>query len=218
MKSRIQIIDDNVALTTLLAKALSKFGYDPVVENNPLLAVNTVRHYMPDLILLDVMMPERDGGRVLADLRNDLSLRYIPVILLTAIAREAQALALMCGIRSTVISKPVQLRDLVSTIESHLNANLTYNQLKENRSSAAPTQSTGPTMELPNFDVDLSPAEVNLHRLSLGSNEERGQPSTAFGERSPTRVASFPQEEPAQSFGFAFPGREEEERPAKPVW
>ena len=89
MNPRIQIIDDNTALTTLLAKALAKFGYDPVVENNPLLAINTVRHYMPDVILLDVMMPERDGGRVLADLRNDLSLRYIPVILLTAIAREA---------------------------------------------------------------------------------------------------------------------------------
>jgi CheY-like chemotaxis protein len=77
MRSRIQIIGDNVALTTLLAKASNKFGYDPVVKNNPLLAVNTVRHGMPDLILLDVMMPGRDGGRVLADLRNDLSLRYI---------------------------------------------------------------------------------------------------------------------------------------------
>lgn len=47
MNPRIQIIDDNTALTTLLAKALAKFGYDPVVENNPLLAINTVRHYMP---------------------------------------------------------------------------------------------------------------------------------------------------------------------------
>ena len=39
MRSRIQIIDDNVALTTLLAKALTKFDYDPIVENNPLLAI-----------------------------------------------------------------------------------------------------------------------------------------------------------------------------------
>ena len=78
MKTTIQIIDDNVALTTLLAKTLAKFDFLPVVENNPLLAINTARHYLPDLILLDVMMPERDGGRVLADLRADLSLRYIP--------------------------------------------------------------------------------------------------------------------------------------------
>ncbi len=218
MKSRIQIIDDNVALTTLLAKALAKFGYDPVVENNPLLAVNTVRHYMPDLILLDVMMPEKDGGRVLADLRNDLSLRYIPVILLTAIAREAQALALMCGIRSTVVAKPVQLRDLVSIIESHLNANLTYNQLKDNGSSTAPTPCNEPIMELPDFDDDLRPAEASMRLLSLGNNEGRGLPSSAFSEQFPARESSFPQAEPAQSFGFAFPGRDEEKRPAKSVW
>lgn len=120
MKTRIQIIDDNVALTTLLAKALYKFGYDPVVENNPLLAINTARHYMPDLILLDVMMPERDGGRVLADLRADLSLRFIPVILLTGIAREAQGLADTGGIKSPILSKPVQIKELIDSIEEEL--------------------------------------------------------------------------------------------------
>jgi two-component system phosphate regulon response regulator PhoB len=121
MKTTIQIIDDNVALTTLLAKTLAKFGYDPVVENNPLLAINTARHYLPDLILLDVMMPERDGGRVLADLRADLSLRYIPVVLLTGIAREVQALADTGGIHSIILSKPVQLKELIQTIEEQLN-------------------------------------------------------------------------------------------------
>jgi len=120
MKTTIQIIDDNVALTTLLAKTLARFGYNPVVENNPLLAINTARHYLPDLILLDVMMPERDGGRVLADLRADLSLRYIPVVLLTAIARESQGLADTGGIRSLILSKPVQLKELLNTIESEI--------------------------------------------------------------------------------------------------
>lgn len=120
MSTTIQIIDDNVALTTLLAKTLARFGYRPVVENNPLLAINTARHYLPDLILLDVMMPERDGGRVLADLRADLSLRYIPVVLLTGIAKEAQALAETGGIRSIILSKPVQLKELLNTIEAEI--------------------------------------------------------------------------------------------------
>lgn len=131
MKTRIQIIDDNVSLTTLLAKTFAKFGYEPVVENNPLLAINTARHFMPDIILLDVMMPERDGGRVLADLRSDLSLRYIPVILLTAIAREAQALADMDGIQSAIIAKPVQLTELVEEIERQLAEVRTYSQQKD---------------------------------------------------------------------------------------
>ncbi len=154
MKSRILIIDDNVALTTLLAKALAKFGYEPVVENNPLLAVNTVRHYMPDLILLDVMMPERDGGRVLTDLRNDLSLRYIPVVLLTAIAREAQALANTGGIQSLVLAKPVQLQELLDVIDSQLRASMSYNQLQDSGPDLSPSPSPPhPAMgALPDFD------------------------------------------------------------------
>ena len=176
MKPRIQIIDDNVALTTLLAKALAKFGYDPVVENNPLLAVNTVRHYMPDLILLDVMMPERDGGRVLMDLRNDLSLRYIQVILLTAIAREAQTLANTGGIQSTVLAKPVQLQELVQTIEDHLKASMTYNQVNEfEQGKAGQHHSPATIAELPNFAHELPwGEEANALHLTGGT------PSVSF--------------------------------------
>ncbi len=57
MKTTIQIIDDGVALTTLLAKKLEKFGLAPVVEDNPVLPINTARYYLPDLILPDVLMP-----------------------------------------------------------------------------------------------------------------------------------------------------------------
>ncbi len=206
MKSRIQIIDDNVALTTLLAKALAKFGYEPVVENNPLLAVNTVRHYMPDLILLDVMMPERDGGRVLQDLRNDLSLRYIPVILLTAIAREAQTLANTGGIVSTVLAKPVQLQELISVIDSHLNAAKTYNQINEE--PAAHHHHHG-MAELPDFDQEIPWSDVASGRPGLANN-----PSVSFSAQFPSRGES-----PENSGnGFSFPYRPEGVQPSGQTW
>lgn len=126
--ARILIIDDNVNLTTLLSKALAKFGYQPFVENNSILAVSTVRQVCPDLILLDVMMPEKDGGRVLADLRHDVLTRNIPVILLTALAREAQGLGNMDGIKSPVMGKPVDLKRLVAEIENELEASRPFNQ------------------------------------------------------------------------------------------
>ncbi len=162
MKTTIQIIDDNVALTTLLAKTLAKFGFDPVVENNPLLAINTARHYLPDLILLDVMMPERDGGRVLADLRADLSLRYIPVILLTGIAREAQGLAETGGIKSVILSKPVQLKELLSTIESELAAAMNYQDEEEAKGQHHSLESGGEPIALPDFDRLVPPDEAEL--------------------------------------------------------
>jgi len=208
MRSRIQIIDDNVALTTLLAKALAKFGYDPVVENNPLLAVNTVRHYMPDLILLDVMMPERDGGRVLADLRNDLSLRYIPVILLTAIAREAQTLAGTGGIQSTVLSKPVQLQELLETIESHINAAKSYNQLQE--SAGHDPRLASSMNELPDFGAEGEWGSV-LPPGGLVAN-----PSISFSGQFPTRDESG--QHAANGSAFSFPSRGDQEKPGGQVW
>lgn len=205
MKSRIQIIDDNVALTTLLAKALAKFGYDPVVENNPLLAVNTVRHYMPDLILLDVMMPERDGGRVLADLRNDLSLRYIPVILLTAIAREAQTLANTGGIQSTVIAKPVQLQELLQIIESHLNAAKSFNQLQENTSQDHRLHTS--MNELPDFGDEGGWGSVAPPGGIVAN------PSVSFSPQFPSRDQSE-----SGGPGFAFPVRSDQEKPSGQAW
>ena len=65
-------------------------------------------------------MPKRDGGEVLLELRNDPELRSIPVILLTALAKEAHGLANQGGITSTVISKPVELKQLLMEIEQHL--------------------------------------------------------------------------------------------------
>lgn len=195
MRHRIQIIDDNVALTTLLAKALAKFGYEPVVENNPLLAVNTVRHYMPDLILLDVMMPERDGGRVLADLRNDLSLRYIPVILLTAIAREAQMPAGTGGIQSIVLSKPVQLQELLGVIDAQLKSGMSYQQLQSHESSF--DEPFSGRMELTQLDEDFP-------WQNSGNPQESGSSvATSFENPFP------PRDSPAKTEFFAFPKRED---------
>lgn len=194
MKTTIQIIDDNVALTTLLAKTLAKFGFEPVVENNPLLAINTARHYNPDLILLDVMMPEKDGGRVLADLRADLSLRYIPVVLLTGIAREAQALAETGGIRSIILSKPVQLKELLNTIESELQKAQTYNEPEElSDPSRQLAMAEGTGIEFPNFD-QANPNEASLLSDSPFSSDSTPKVDFAFPEREEN-------ESPGNTFG-----------------
>ncbi len=128
MKARILIVDDNVSLTTLLAKTLARFGYDAYTENSSVMAFSTIQKLMPDVILLDVMMPEKDGGKVLAEITSDLSTSKIPVILLTGLALEAQGLARMFGLTSQVIGKPVELKVLLSEIESQLALGRSYNE------------------------------------------------------------------------------------------
>lgn len=119
-RGRILLVDDNVNLTTLLAAALSRFGYEPVVENDSMKAFATVQRTRPDLILLDVMMPGKDGGDVLAELRSDFHLSRIPVIMLTALAREAGSLARIGGGLCPVMGKPVEFALLVREIERML--------------------------------------------------------------------------------------------------
>ena len=207
MKTTIQIIDDNVALTTLLAKTLSKFGYEPVVENNPLLAINSARHHLPDLILLDVMMPERDGGRVLADLRSDLSLRYIPVVLLTAIAREAQALADTGGIKSEILSKPVQLTELMNTIEAQLAS--TPTDLSD--SDPRQIETAPPPAELPDFSSMPEAADKSEPILDLPERD-----AGSFATPGPRADEGFGANGSAPD--FSFPDRPGEDGPTESPW
>ena len=120
MRGRILVIDDNVKLTTMVEKALLRCGFEVAVENDSMQAVNRVRQVQPNLIILDIMMPQKDGGEVLSELRQDPYLRNIPVILLTGLADEATAISRLGGIESSVFGKPVEFRVLVQENDRQL--------------------------------------------------------------------------------------------------
>jgi len=178
MTARILLIDDNPRFTTLMAKALDRFGYEPVIENNSLLALEMVRRVRPSLILLDVMMPDRDGSMVLSDLRHDVTTREIPVILVTGIAREAVSLADIGGIVSPVIEKPVNLSNLLREIEVQLATRRTWREETEAHATALPPVSSvtertshhAPPPSLPRGTTRLpslfsaQPAATHTHR------------------------------------------------------
>ena len=118
MKGRILLIDDNINLTTLLAKALEKYGYEPIEENDSVRAFSTVQRVRPDLILLDVIMPGKDGGEVLAELRSDFHLSRIPVIMLTARGDDMdRILGLELG-ADDYVPKPCNPRELLARIRA----------------------------------------------------------------------------------------------------
>jgi DNA-binding response OmpR family regulator len=84
-KRKILIIDDEVDLTMLVKLNLEKTGrYEVREENRALNGLSAAREFKPDLVLLDVMMPDLDGGDVLAQLKADSNLKDIPVVFLTA--------------------------------------------------------------------------------------------------------------------------------------
>ena len=87
MKKRIFVVDDEPAFTTLLKYGLEAGGYYEVYqENDPNQAVAAAREFDPDLVILDVMMPDIDGSDVAARLREDSRFAKTPIIFMTALA------------------------------------------------------------------------------------------------------------------------------------
>jgi len=121
-KKRILVIDDERDMTLLVKLNLQKTGrYEVKEENRATRALSTAREYRPDLILLDVMMPELDGGDVLAQLKDDANLKAIPVIFLTATVLKEEVSSQGGTIGGyPFIPKPFQMEKLVERIDKTL--------------------------------------------------------------------------------------------------
>ncbi len=82
----ILVIDDEEAIVLLLETILSIYGYRCVSCSSPKEALTMARDVKPDLIILDIAMPEIDGYEVCVSLKNDQATRHTPVIMVTALA------------------------------------------------------------------------------------------------------------------------------------
>ena len=120
-KKKILIIDDEVGITKMLKITLERSGqYDVQYENTGTKAVATVRSFGPDLILLDVNLPDVQGGEISAALQEDPALRRIPIIFLTGMvsAEEMQEGTTIGG--RPAVAKPVDVGRLIDCIEKNL--------------------------------------------------------------------------------------------------
>jgi two-component system, OmpR family, response regulator len=118
-KKRILLIDDEPAFTRLMKLNLEANGvYEVRVENDGHQAVATARAWRPDMIFLDVIMPDIDGGQVAAELRADPGLTRTPIVFLTAVVSKNEVIERGDVIGGqTFLAKPVSVADVVSTIE-----------------------------------------------------------------------------------------------------
>ncbi len=85
-KKTILLVDDEPDLVMILKQNLQAAGYDIEVAYNGVEAIAKVKANIPDAIVLDVMMPEKDGYAVCSELKNDEKYEDIPIIMLTAVS------------------------------------------------------------------------------------------------------------------------------------
>jgi CheY-like chemotaxis protein len=91
MRRRILLVDDEVTITRGLALYLEENGRcDVRVENTGSRAVAAARQFQPDLILLDIVMPDADGGAIAAEIKADPALHATPIVFLTALVSRRE--------------------------------------------------------------------------------------------------------------------------------
>ncbi len=120
-KRRVLIVDNDRESTHVVKILLEKTGrYLVLEENDATKAHQSARSFRPDLILLDIVMPETDGGEVAAQIQADPDLQRTPIIFLTALVTKAEA---KTGLRiqgHPFLAKPISIPELIKEIEENL--------------------------------------------------------------------------------------------------
>jgi DNA-binding response OmpR family regulator len=122
MTIKILVIDDDTAVTDLLAVLLRSQGFDVNATNNSSEGVNLVHQYQPDLIILDLMMPEMDGWEVCRAVR---AFSQVPIIVLSALNDPSMVASVLDAGADDYLTKPTPSRILVAHINRLLKRNLT---------------------------------------------------------------------------------------------
>jgi diguanylate cyclase (GGDEF)-like protein len=119
-RKRILVVDDHEDNVEVLRARLEARGYEVEGANDGQSALDTVPKFLPDLILLDVMMPDMDGLEVARRLKADRSLPFIPVIMQTALDSTERMVAGLEAGADDYVTKPINFPELEARIRSLL--------------------------------------------------------------------------------------------------
>jgi len=120
--SKILVIEDNEWSRDMLARRLSRRGYQVLVAADGKRGIVMTREQKPDLILMDMSLPEMDGWEATRRLKSDPATRAIPIVALTAHAMASDRQKAMDAGCDDYHTKPVDFENLVRSLESFLAA------------------------------------------------------------------------------------------------
>ena len=119
-RARLLIVEDDPNSRWVLAALLRRLGFDCQVATNGLEALRLIREAVPQLILMDLMMPELDGVETTRRLRADVRTRHVPILALTGdVTPSGEQAAREAGC-DEFVPKPVVFQDLLDRIERRL--------------------------------------------------------------------------------------------------
>jgi DNA-binding response OmpR family regulator len=125
-KKKILLVDDELDMRIFLSTVLKTEGYEPVVARNAIEGIQKAREAVPDLVIMDVMMPQAGGVILFQEIKQDEQLKHTPIIMLTGVSAKAFSHHLkMLNLRlddslpppDAYMEKPLDPAKLVETIE-----------------------------------------------------------------------------------------------------
>ena len=128
--ARILVVDDVADNVEILRMRLASLGYEVVVAEDGEQALAKVRDLLPDLILLDIMMPKIDGLEVVRRMKADASLPFIPVILVTAKAAPKDVVAGLDAGGDDYLTKPIDHGALVARVRAMLRIKALHDEVQ----------------------------------------------------------------------------------------
>jgi two-component system, cell cycle response regulator DivK len=120
MPKSVMIVEDNELNMKLFNDLLESRGYNVIQTRNGMEALDLARAHMPDLILMDIQLPEVSGLVVTKWLKDDDQLAHIPVVAVTAFAMKGDEERILQGGCEGYISKPISVSHFLETIAQYI--------------------------------------------------------------------------------------------------
>jgi CheY-like chemotaxis protein len=116
--AKILIVDDDIETTNLLKTIVMRKGHQPTSVNNSMSAVEVANSTLPDLILLDILMPGINGIQLCKIFQSTSNLKHIPIIIVSAVNDLGSKRDAFNAGAKDFLSKPVRADDLTQKIET----------------------------------------------------------------------------------------------------
>lgn len=120
MSKKVLIVEDNELNMKLFNDLLEAHGYATVQTRNGMEALDLARAHRPDLILMDIQLPEVSGLQVTQWIKDDPTLRHIPVIAITAFAMKGDEEKIRQGGCEAYLSKPISVVKFLETVRNFI--------------------------------------------------------------------------------------------------
>ncbi|UCD57835.1 MAG: response regulator [Candidatus Hydrogenedentota bacterium] len=119
-KGKVLVVEDQASFREFLQIGLTKLGLEVVTALTGKIALNRAKEHNPDLILLDVMLPDMDGYEVCRELRGQSETSLTPIIFVSAVSSEKHIQRAMAAGATDYLVKPLSMEDVKSLVAQYV--------------------------------------------------------------------------------------------------